>query len=228
MNAFEVSMAVLAGRGSEHAFDLAQGMFHGTAFCLAPRLFVTAAHVYRNARAAGTVALARLAPGRHHIDVVVDAEVFDAVDLALLRCRYLEAELLPCSFEPLPLLCDVACAGYPFGLELLPDEPPMYHLRAFKGYIVTRRALRQLKAAPPGYETSFVPPPGLSGAPLLVGAERNSAVAAVVLGHHRAECDDRIMEVGLAVDVEELLTLDSQIVGGSIAERIFGLPRLTR
>jgi hypothetical protein len=46
--------------------------------------------------------------------------------------------------------------------------------------------------------------------------------------HASVESEGRKMELGLAVDIEELLTLDSQILGGSVAERLFDLPKLTR
>src|SRR5205814_363143 len=135
-----------------------------TAFCLAPNLYLTAAHVYHEASAAGAAALARLTPGDTHANLVSDAEVFEDIDLALLQCPGLDAEVLPFTFAPLFFLTDVASFGFPFGLEL---APPTSHLRAFKGYVVTRRTLTHLRRRPPGYEVSFVPPVGLSGAPLI-------------------------------------------------------------
>ncbi len=60
MNPHAVNLAVLAGQGDreDKVFDLNYGVFHGTAFCLAPHLFLTAAHVFRDAQADGDVALA--------------------------------------------------------------------------------------------------------------------------------------------------------------------------
>jgi hypothetical protein len=46
--------------------------------------------------------------------------------------------------------------------------------------------------------------------------------------HHRAEHGDRSMDLGVALDAEELLTLESKILGGSIAEKLFGRARLVR
>jgi hypothetical protein len=95
-------------------------------------------------------------------------------------------------------------------------------MRAFKGYVVNRRALERLKAAPPGYELSFVPPPGLSGAPLLtLMPDGLASICGVILEYHTAELGERRMDLGLALDIEELLTIDSRILGGSIAERLF-------
>jgi hypothetical protein len=224
-NPHAVSLAVLAGRGDRDldAFELNFGLFHGTAFCLAPDLFVTAAHVYGAAQGEGEVALARLTRPRVQAQTVRDAEVFEHLDLALLVCPNLEAEILPVSFAAQSFLAEVVPYGYPFGLEM-----PNYYLRAFRGHVVTRRSLTILPGAPPGYELSFVPPPGLSGAPLLLPAGGGEAVTGIVLKHHKAEFQDRSMELGLALDIEELLTLDSRILGGSIAERLYGQPRLVR
>ena len=224
-NPHAVSLAVLAGHGDRgrDAFDLAGAVFHGTAFCLARDLFITAAHVYRAAEGDGEVALARLTRGRVQAQTVREADVFDDIDVALLVCPNLEAELLPVSFAPQSFLADVFSYGYPFGLEM-----PNWYLRAFRGHVVTRRTLPLLPGRPPGYELSFVPPPGLSGAPLLVSSAGGEAITGMVLQHHKAEIGDRSMELGLALDIEELLTLASGVVGGNIAERLYGRPRLIR
>jgi hypothetical protein len=226
MDAYAVNLAVLAGHGNveKRVFELSYGVFHGTAFGLAPDLFLTAAHVFEAARGDGEVALARLTPGNFHAQIAKDFEVFDDIDLALLYCPNLSAEILPFNFIPLNFLEDVFTMGFPFGFE-----PPVYHLRAFKGHVVTRRRLTNLSAMPPGYELSFVPPPGLSGAPLLkVLPEGSPVVAGMLLQHHTAEYRERRMELGLALDIEELLTLESRIVGGSIGERVFGRSHLVR
>ena len=169
---------MIAGKGDpvDGLFNLERGEFHGTAFCLTPGIFVTAAHVYQAAAADGTVALARLGPGTS-VQLVRDADVFPDVDLALMYCPNLDAEVMNFVFEPLPFLMDVFAIGYAFGSEIAvrEGEPHVYHLRAFKGYVVTRRGLTQLPGVPPGYEVSFVPPPGLSGAALLVRQDQDTA-----------------------------------------------------
>jgi hypothetical protein len=230
MNPHAVNLAVVAGRGDrkDNVFNLNRGEFHGTAFCVAPHLFITAGHVYNAAAAAGDVALGRLGPPKPQVQLVRDAEVYPDVDLALLYCPNLAAEILPVNFAPLTWLTDVVAIGYAFGLELtdLPGESHVYQLRAFKGYVMNRRGLTQLRGVPPGYEVSFVPPPGLSGAPLLLPTGDSFAITGVVLKHHTAELAERQMDLGLAVDSEELLTLESRFVGGSIAERLFRRERI--
>lgn|SRR5574337_431667 len=226
MNAHAVSLAVVAGSGDceKSVFNLSYGLFHGTAFCLAPHLFLTAGHVYQDAKHDGEVAVARLAPGQQQAVDVDDAEVFENIDLAILRCPNLAAEIVPFHFGPLECLTEVFSFGYPFGFE-----PPVCYLRAFKGHVVTRRTLNILPGGPPGYELSFVPPPGLSGAPLLtIALGGQPAVVGMVLMHHIAEFKDRQMELGLALDIEELLTIESRIVGGSLAELLFRRRRVVR
>ncbi len=226
MNAYALNLAVLAGHGNveKKVFDLSYGVFYGTAFSITTDLFLTAAHVFKDAQGAGEVALARLTPGNLHAQTVSDFEIFDDIDLALLSCINLSAEILPFNFTPLNFLADVFTMGYPFGFE-----PPVYHLRAFKGHIVTRRSLTSLPGIPPGYELSFVPPPGLSGAPLLTLLPDGSPViTGMVLQHHTAEYRERRMELGIALDIEEILTLYSRIVGGNIAERLFNRKRIVR
>jgi hypothetical protein len=227
MNSRAVNCAVLAGRTNRQnrVFDLNYGVFHGTAFCLAPNLFLTAGHVFRDAQGDGEeVAVARLTPGSHHGVAVQDFELFEDIDLALLHCPGLQAEILPFNFDPLEFLVDVFAMGFAFGLE-----PPFFHLRAFKGYVVNRRSLTSLRGHPPGYELSFVPPPGLSGAPLLTSFPGGpDAVTGVILQHFTAEFNGRRMELGLALDIGEILTLESKILGGSIAERLFRQTRIRR
>jgi hypothetical protein len=230
MNPYRANLVVLAGTGDRNnrLFSLSRGEFHGTAFCLAPNLFVTAAHVYEAAVATGAVALGRLDPRDTHVQLVEDAEVFGDVDLALMLCPNLDADVLPFNFDRLEWLTDVLCFGFAFGSELSAKEgqPHVYHLRAFRGYVVVRRGLTQLPGVPPGYEISFPPPPGLSGAALLVPQAGDPAVTGVVLTHHTAELAGRRMDLGLAVDSEELLTIESRIIGGSIAERVFRRERV--
>jgi hypothetical protein len=136
----------------------------------------------------------------------------------------LAADSLPFNFIPLPFLADVCAAGFAFGFE-----PPIFHIRAFKGYIVNRRALDRFKASPPGYELSFIPPPGLSGAPLLtVMPDGLTYICGVVLEHYTAEFQERRMDLGIALDIEELLALDSRIIGGSVAELLFRRSKVNR
>lgn len=218
-----VAAAVLAGTPQQDGpeFQLAMGVLHGTAFALAPGIFATAHHVLEEASAVGRVALGRLDGPRTQIQLVRGSTVFRDDDLALLACP-LDVDILPCLFEPLFYLADVASYGYPAGLEL---EPAVHIMRAFKGTVVTRRALTHLPGWPPGYELSFLPGPGLSGAPLLHRDSKGVvSVSGMVLGSRRTTIGDKFLDVGMALDIHAMLSLASDLVGGTLAERVFSRP----
>ena len=153
-----------------------------------------------------------------------DFELFKDIDLAIMYCPNLSAEILPFDFSPLNFLVDVFAMGFPFGFE-----PPTYYLRGFKGHIVTRRTLTSLTGVPAGYELSLIPPPGLSGAALLSNKlDGSTMINGMILRHHIAEYRGYQMVLGIALDIEEILFLESRIVNGSIAERLFNRNRLIR
>jgi hypothetical protein len=149
--------------------------------------------------------------------------------LAILLCPGLRTESLPFDFAPLEYLSEVAAIGFPFGITLRPEGPHVQILRGFKGNIVTRRGLEELSAlAPPGYETSFNAPPGLSGAPLLSLDSEIPTVRGMMIRENTAQLGERTMTLGVALDIENLLCLDSRLVGGSVAEELFHRRRTVR
>lgn len=233
-NPWAVNLVVIAGHGDRGSrmFDISRGEFYGTAFAITGEHFLTAWHVWDAASHNGDVALGRLGPPQPLIQLVDDVDAYPDIDLALLHCRGLDAETLPVTFDALPWFADVAAMGFPFGMEIARTrgESHIYQLRAFKGHIVNRCGLTILNARPPGYELSFIPPPGLSGAPLIFAKAPGSVeVKGIVLKHQTTELGDgRRMELGLALDLEELLTLESRILGGSVAEKIFNRKKLIR
>src|SRR5262245_55265848 len=101
MDPHRAHLALVAGRGNveTQAFELNYGLFHGTAFCFAPNLVLTAAHVVHAAQGDGEVAVALLAHGTVEVRAVQNAEIFDEIDLAILVCPGLRAEILPFTFR---------------------------------------------------------------------------------------------------------------------------------
>lgn len=224
-------LAVLSGQGDTKTglFELSRAELFGTAFPLAPPLFLTAWHVYDQAASSGKqVAVGRIMTNPEHIVPVKDYELFPEIDLAILLCPDLKVGKLDFHFDALSYLAEVAAFGFGFALTIGTSGPPLKILRAFRGQIVTRRGLTvddgmpPSNNVPPGYEYSFVPPPGHSGAPLLsIWRDREPTISGVVLKHHTAEHDGRRMDVGVALDIEEILTIDSKLVGGYVAKKIF-------
>jgi len=235
----QTHLAVVSGApGQDGLLDLAWPEIFGTAFPLAPSrgLFGTALHVYRQAAESaakqqnGLVAVGRIMDSPEQTVPVEDTEEFQGIDFVILKCPGLEAPQLDFGFTPLDYLSEIVACGFPFGLTLTQGGPPMKYLRAFGGNVVTRRGLIELPSIPPGYETSFVPPPGLSGAPLL-SIRDGISIRGVMLREHVVElghAPERKMMLGIALDIEELLTLESRLVGGSIAKILFGRDPLDR
>jgi hypothetical protein len=235
----ETHLAVVSGTaGKDRLLDLARPEIFGTAFPLAPSLglFCTALHVYQQAaeyaasQQDGLVAVGRIMGSQEQSIPVADREEFPGIDLVILKCPNLQVPRLDFDFTPLDYLSDVVSCGFPFGVTLAQGGPPMKYLRAFAGNIVTRRGLTEFPLVPPGYETSFVPPPGLSGAPLLTIRDGVSIRGVMLREHGVALGNDpeRKMMLGIALDIEELLTLNSRLVGGSVAKILFGKEPLDR
>ena len=222
MDVHSTHLAVVSGGGDEtdDLFDLSRGEFQGTAFPLAPHLglFLTACHVYDAAAAHGSVAVGRIMTTPKQIVLVDDAERFPDIDLAILSCNGLRADPMPFNFRTLSYLDNVAACGFPFGVTIAANGPHTQILRAFKGNIVTRRELSELGGCPPGYEVSFPAPPGLSGAPLLSLATQEPSVVGVILQQHSAELGDRRMDLGLALDIQAVYSIQSRLAGKAVGQ----------
>jgi len=234
VNILDLHLAVVAGRPAADgsAFDLASPVFFGTAFPVLPGVFVTAAHVVNAAQATGgSLALFRSGPGEPvrpmPIQMVDDVEVFEGLDLALLKCNG-HAHLLPIPplFEPLEVLQPVTCVGFAVGVDA---EYQTYVHRAFAGHVVTRRELYHMKPdQPPGYELSFVTPPGLSGAPLVIHTSEGAFFAGYIVHWWRTELEGAEYRFGVAVASDVLLSVESRIVGGPLAIALGDRPRPLR
>jgi len=234
----QTHLAVVSGAASpDGSLDLSRLEVYGTAFPLAPSqgLFGSALHVYHQAaehaaaQANGFVAVGRIMTTPEQTIPVADKEEFPGIDFVILHCPGLQTPRLQFDFTPLDYLSEVSACGFPFALTPTPTAPVKY-LRAFAGNVVTRRGLTELPLTPPGYETSFVPPPGLSGAPLL-SIRHDVAIRGVILREHvasLAHAPERTMALGIALDIEELLTLNSRLIGGSAAKILFGLDPVDR
>jgi trypsin-like peptidase len=178
-NIFRTVCAVARKRATPTASNVGHDIC-GTAFALAPRLFMTAAHVLDGPRAEFSLCTKMSEGSGLKAWPVVDWELLTDIDVALVECELPGAAMYPWHARELDMLTDVLAMGYPFAI----DEVDLFgRARALKGYVVCAdtAGASELKGRPRIYELSFQSPRGLSGAPLLVPTVRGLEVAGVML-----------------------------------------------
>ncbi len=152
----------------------------GTAFALAPRLFMTAAHVLNGpAEEFSLCTKIREGPGLTAWPVI-DFELFSDIDVALVECDLPHVDMFSWHTQELDMLTDVIAMGYPFAI----DEADLFgRARALKGYVVCAdtAGASEISGKPRIYELTFQSPRGLSGAPLLVPTAQGLRVAGVMI-----------------------------------------------
>ena len=92
-----------------------KALAYGTAFPIAPGILLTAGHVVKDAAADGVPALTVVRPGEQAIvHEIVDYELVDAIDLAILRSPSLEKlPALEIDFDrPLEMLMPAQAIGF--------------------------------------------------------------------------------------------------------------------
>src|SRR5579862_6097695 len=136
--------------------ETATNQIYGTAFPIAPGLFMTAEHVASAAAADGRVCVSRIPsnPGAQMPSYPARAcYVFPEFDVGLLVIDVPDAVPVPLVFDqPLDNLQDVETTGFPLAVdpEWLRVVP-----RSFKGSVVTRRTVFEKPGQPAGYELTF-------------------------------------------------------------------------
>jgi hypothetical protein len=209
---------VAVKRKPDGGLESPKPVIYGTAFPVAPGVFITAGHVADDARADGMIGLVHIGPeGGLRVSSVPDCEVFSGIDLAVMSCPDLSGLMpLPLDFDrQLTLLAPAYAIGYPWSLD---PEWVTVVPRGFRGHVVTRRETYQLPAQPPGYELSFLAPKGMSGAPLV----------SPIHGDHR--CYGYIVQqttvgdavFGVAVDISALLGVASNVMDIGPLASLFG------
>jgi hypothetical protein len=142
-----------------------------------------------------------------------------------VTCEYLR-HLSPMRLDfdrPLGLLAPVSAVGFPLAMDA---EYVSVTPRAFAGFVVARRDLRQFSAQPTGYEVSFFAPQGLSGAPLVSTAFGAPRCNGYVVQQGTLELGRDVTPVGIAIGIEALLTV--QFDGRPLAHRFGREPVLPR
>jgi len=181
---------------------------------------------------------------------VSGSEILDA-DIGVLKYSVAGSSLndmpvLAWNLENLPVLAPVRTVGYPYGLYMVDDERSIV-ARAFSGEV----ACTLPRFRPPGFrgpafsvhELSFAAPCGLSGAPLLTACDPPT-VKGIVIGNSSSEmrvafetetdADDadeqsshtveRVerLSLGIAVRAVHIASLDSSLLGRTVAEHLRG------
>ena len=119
----DLHLAVVSGKPGQSegdAFSLAAPVVYGTAFAIAPGIFVTAAHVLDDARAdSKDVAFARVRPDGVRVYLATDAEVFRGIDLAVIACPgFKDVTSIPIDFDHrLTMFDEVVSVGFPFSID---------------------------------------------------------------------------------------------------------------
>jgi hypothetical protein len=227
LNSLDLSYAVVSARrqrSPDGPFPAARDEIFGTAFAISEDLFLTAGHVVQAAAAVGHVALGHLTMPVENCryDVATDSEVFEEVDLALIRCPDFNPVIHQVLFDPLAIFQEVRALGFALGLD---PEFHNYVHRGFIGHVVSGSQLFGWRSQPLAYELSFVPPKGLSGAALVPDGYGGTVASGIIVGSRRVQIDDDSTQLGIAIAAQELLRLESRMAGGSLAS-LFGRARL--
>jgi len=155
----------------------------GTAFAMAPGLFMTAAHVLDGDPSEFSLG-SRFGSGPYQFRIwpVLDWELCKGSDVALMQCELPDATCLSWYPKEVDMLRTVHAFGYPFALDL---HNLRLRARAFKGHVVCAddAGPAELTALPRIYELSFQSPRGLSGAPLLLPTAEGLLVGGVVVAN---------------------------------------------
>lgn len=205
---------------------------YGTAFSIADNCFLTAGHSIENALSENDVLAVGFIDGENYLAAeALDHEVIAELDIGIIKtiADVSRAKQHQWQQEPLASLINVGASGYPYALD--PDRKSLAS-RSFKGYVVSRTRT-PFSADPWGYELSFACPRGLSGAPLTT-LDNFPLIAGMVVGNRSTEMniftdrevisDDKVriveryeaLQLGIAVQSTELMTLRSRILEGDL------------
>jgi hypothetical protein len=149
---------------------------------------------------------------------VLDYEIFEGIDVALMRCPGFDPVVCKVDFSRLSIFQEVRSMGFGLGLD------PEYHAyapRGFLGHVVSGRQLFRWRSQPLAYEVSFVPPVGMSGAALVPDGHGATHASGIVIGSQVVRIEGNTTRLGIAVATEELLRVHSRLTGAPLAH-LFG------
>jgi len=220
----------------------------GTAFCVGGDYFLTARHVLDAAtRSLESGHADHMAIGQPDLDnkpereweftTFTELQVDPRLDVGIFRVEENFTKIFAPKWNGtgLHLLEDVRAAGYPYSLDL---RDKVINLRAIKGHVIGTGRQRTDSVQYQSYELNFLAPRGLSGAPLCDNTPLPQ-VCGIVIGNkshemevasmqeiigdgERIETFTRIevMHIGVAIQAKELLSLQFELINGSIADHL--------
>jgi hypothetical protein len=205
---------------------------HGTAFLICDSgVFLTAKHVLESAQAykAGScepVIFAVTEAGKRTTSPILDYEFApNGQDIGIGRTDYCCDSMYRIDSRQHTVWREVLTAGYPEDAFVRDEAGIKTPLRAFKGIIQRMIRPGDLHLAPrsDGFELSFSPSPGMSGAPLSVpSVDGHLSVIGVCVGAFRSEqIEDEYTEV--KGDGSRYLERRVRIVQFGLAEALYPL-----
>ena len=136
--------------------ELGEPRFYGTAFAIAPGLFLTAAHVIQNAEAAGVPALLGPQGAGEPLGVArIEGVERWPNDVALLHCNVQDKVTLFDRWRHTrcQVLDDLSAFGFPHAITREDGEKQLNVVfRAYKGHVITIRGFERLPSKPAVYE----------------------------------------------------------------------------
>jgi len=205
--------------------ELTEQRFYGTAFAIAPGLFLTAAHVMRTAQAQGLPVIAGpRSSGDEPLGVaqIPEWELWPN-DVALLHCPVKDKVTLFDKWRH--TRCQVHdelfTFGYPHAITRVDGEDRLsVTFRGYKGHVVTTRGFERLPSKPGVYEVCSPFPEGLSGAPVLWRHEHDVFLVGMVLGEETVRFGRVRNRVGIALPVDEFINCRSQRLNQSLGHLV--------
>lgn len=207
---------------------------YGTTFSIGGGYLLTAGHSLQGASKHELVGVGVTSGAVWKLIIVDDYEIVDTLEVGLLRAQVREAKALPWSSAELPMLASVQSIGFPHAFD---RDRMSIDIRAFRGDVVSSRNYLGVPAKPRVYELPFACPRGLSGAPVFT-TEDTPRVVGMVIGNTATDmCVLRDKEVvqgetttvverferlqlGIAVQANSLLTVESRLLGCSLKEHL--------
>lgn len=191
MSFSDIVIPIFTGPIEDEKFDIK--INYGTAFPIAPNVFVTANHSVSNPPAGQYIVLGyELEGGRIGVTAIKALDRFDYLDIAIVETYQSipNTTLYKWYDGVVPMVTDVMTVGYAYSLNNF-KEFNTFSQKAFKGYVVGIIPFRffdqQNKFS--AYELSFQAPKGQSGAPVLIrdlhSKIPNGTIIGVIIGSKR-------------------------------------------